>query len=234
MRQTALIALMACVGSFVPANRAVLGPIDQIFTRIGASDDLASGRSTFMVEMTESAAILHHATEHSLVLMDEVGRGTSTFDGLALAFAICRHLVIKNRALTLFATHYFELTLLANEYADLANVHLDAVEHGERIVFLHAVEEGPANQSYGIQVAALAGIPGSVVKAARRHLREFEQRASINPLQPDLFATPAQSYSEPDEAEPHPAMERLASIDPNDLTPKQALDLLYELKALSK
>ncbi len=230
MRQTALIALMAHVGSFVPANRVVLGPLDQIFTRIGASDDLASGRSTFMVEMTESAAILHHATEHSLVLMDEVGRGTSTFDGMALAFAICRHLVEKNRALTLFATHYFELTLLANEYVDLANVHLDAVEHGERIIFLHAVEEGPANQSYGIQVAALAGIPGSVLKTARRQLREFEQRASINPLQPDLFA----SIPEPHEAEPNPAVLRLAAIDPNELTPKQALDALYELKALSQ
>jgi DNA mismatch repair protein MutS len=226
MRQTALIALLAHVGSFVPANRVELGPLDQIFTRIGASDDLASGRSTFMVEMTESAAILHHATERSLVLMDEVGRGTSTFDGLALAFAICRHLVEKNRALTLFATHYFELTLLANEYADLANVHLDAVEHGERIVFLHAVEEGPANQSYGIQVAALAGIPASVVKAARRQLREFEQRASINPQQPDLFA----SIPEPVEEKPHPVLERLAAIDPNELTPKEALDALYELK----
>ena len=230
MRQTALIALMAHLGSFVPARRVVLGPLDQIFTRIGASDDLASGRSTFMVEMTESAAILHHATENSLVLMDEVGRGTSTFDGMALAFAICRHLLEKNRALTLFATHYFELTLLANEYPDLANVHLDAVEHGERIVFLHAVEEGPANQSYGIQVAALAGIPASVVKAARRQLREFEQRASINPLQPDLFA----SIPEPLEAKPDPALERLATIDPNELTPKQALDALYELKALCR
>ena len=230
MRQTALIALMAHIGSFVPADRVVLGPLDQIFTRIGASDDLASGRSTFMVEMTESAAILHHATANSLVLMDEVGRGTSTFDGMALAFAICRHLVEKNRALTLFATHYFELTLLTNEYADLANVHLDAIEHGERIVFLHAVEEGPANQSYGIQVAALAGMPSSVVKAARRQLREFEQRASINPLQPDLFA----STPEPAEPEHHPAMDRLAAIDPNELTPKQALDTLYELKSLSK
>jgi DNA mismatch repair protein MutS len=228
MRQTALIALMAHVGSFVPASRVTLGPLDQIFTRIGASDDLASGRSTFMVEMTESAAILHHATENSLVLMDEVGRGTSTFDGMALAFAICRHLVEKNRALTLFATHYFELTLLANEYADLANVHLDAVEHGERIVFLHAVEDGPANQSYGIQVAALAGIPHSVVKAAKRQLREFEQRASINPLQPDLFA----SIPEPIEVEPSPVLLRLDSIDPNELTPKQALDALYELKSL--
>lgn len=228
MRQTALIALMAHIGSFVPATRTVLGPLDQIFTRIGAADDLASGRSTFMVEMTESAAILHHATANSLVLMDEVGRGTSTFDGMALAFAICRHLVEKNRALTLFATHYFELTLLANEYADLANVHLDAIEHGEKIVFLHAVEDGPANQSYGIQVAALAGIPNSVVKAAKRQLREFEQRASINPLQPDLFA----AVPEPSEPEPHPVLERLSMIDPDALTPKQALDALYELKFL--
>ncbi|MEI7612206.1 MAG: DNA mismatch repair protein MutS [Betaproteobacteria bacterium] len=228
MRQTALIALMAHVGCFVPADRVILGPLDQIFTRIGASDDLASGRSTFMVEMTESAAILHHATENSLVLMDEVGRGTSTFDGMALAFAICRHLVEKNRALTLFATHYFELTLLANEYIDLANVHLDAVEHGERIVFLHAVEEGPANQSYGIQVAALAGIPSSVVKAARRQLREFEQRAAIHPQQPDLFAI----APEPVEELPHPALEHLATIDPNELTPKQALEAIYALKIL--
>ena len=234
MRQTALIALLAHVGSFVPATRAVLGPLDQIFTRIGAADDLASGRSTFMVEMTESAAILHHATENSLVLMDEVGRGTSTFDGMALAFAICRHLVEKNRALTLFATHYFELTLLANEYADLANVHLDAVEHGERIVFLHAVEDGPANQSYGIQVAALAGIPGSVVRAARRQLREFEQRAAVNPMQPDLFSAPPPELPEALEAEPEPALERLSAIDPNELTPKQALEALYELKALLK
>ena len=231
MRQTALIALMAHIGSFVPAGRAVLGPLDQIFTRIGAADDLASGRSTFMVEMTESAAILHHATANSLVLMDEVGRGTSTFDGMALAFAICRHLVEKNRALTLFATHYFELTLLANEYPELANVHLDAVEHGEKIVFLHAVEEGPANQSYGIQVAALAGIPSSVVKAAKRQLREFEQRAAINPLQPDLFASLPEP---PAEAAPHPAVKRLAAVDPDELTPRQALDLLFELKALTR
>ena len=234
MRQTALIALMAHVGSFVPAERVVLGPLDQIFTRIGASDDLASGRSTFMVEMTESAAILHHATERSLVLMDEVGRGTSTFDGMALAFAICRHLIEKNRALTLFATHYFELTLLANEYPDLANVHLDAVEHGSRIVFLHAVEEGPANQSYGIQVAALAGIPASVVKAAKRQLREFEQRASINPLQPDLFAAPMLDTFEPIDTEPDPVVKKLAGINPDELSPKQALEALYELKALYK
>ena len=232
MRQTALIALMAHIGCFVPADRVVLGPLDQIFTRIGASDDLASGRSTFMVEMTESAAILHHATENSLVLMDEVGRGTSTFDGMALAFAICRHLLEKNRCLTLFATHYFELTRLANEYVDLANVHLDAVEHRERIVFLHAVEDGPANQSYGIQVAALAGIPVSVVKAARRQLREFEQRASINPVQPDLFVPTWSSRPELVEDAVIPAMQRLAAINPDELTPKQALEALYDLKAL--
>ncbi len=232
MRQTALIALLAHVGSYVPATRAVLGPLDQIFTRIGAADDLAGGRSTFMVEMTESAAILHHATERSLVLMDEVGRGTSTFDGMALAFAICRHLIEKNRCLTLFATHYFELTLLANESGELANVHLDAVEHGQRIVFLHAVEEGPANQSYGIQVAALAGIPSPVVRAARRQLREFEQRASINPLQPDLFATALANAADERELPIHPAVERLASIDPDQLTPREALDALYELKSL--
>ena len=232
MRQTALIALLAHVGSYVPASRAVLGPLDQIFTRIGAADDLAAGRSTFMVEMTESAAILHHASERSLVLMDEVGRGTSTFDGMALAFAICRHLLEKNRCLTLFATHYFELTLLANEYAELANVHLGAVEHGERIVFLHAVEEGPANQSYGIQVAALAGIPASVVRAARRQLREFEQRASINPQQPDLFATALANAAEANEQVSEPALERLRSVDPDRLTPREALDALYELKAL--
>ncbi len=236
MRQTALIALMAHIGSFVPAKRVVLGPLDQIFTRIGASDDLASGRSTFMVEMTESAAILHHATEFSLILMDEVGRGTSTFDGMALAFAICRHLVEKNRSLTLFATHYFELTLLANQYADLANVHLDAVEHGERIVFLHAVEDGPANQSYGIQVASLAGIPAPVVKAARRQLREFEQRASANPLQPDLFTAlpPEVADTTPEPVAAHPVMDCLSGIDPDALTPKQALDAIYELKKLSR
>ena len=241
MRQTALIALMAHVGSFVPAKRAILGPLDQIFTRIGAADDLASGRSTFMVEMTESAAILHHATENSLVLMDEVGRGTSTFDGMALAFAICRHLIEKNRALTLFATHYFELTRLAAEYPDLANVHLDAVEHGEKIVFLHAVEDGPANQSYGIQVAALAGIPAPVVRAARRQLREFEERAAIHPMQPDLFASPApnrvaadEDYDEAATAEPHPALSELAALDPDALTPRQALDALFALKALLK
>jgi DNA mismatch repair protein MutS len=232
MRQTALIVLMAHIGSFVPARRAVLGPLDQIFTRIGAADDLASGRSTFMVEMTESAAILHHATERSLVLMDEVGRGTSTFDGMALAFAICRHLIERNRALTLFATHYCELTLLANEYPELANVHFGAIEHGEKIVFLHAVEAGRANQSYGIQVAALAGIPASVVKAAKRQLREFEQRVSIDPRQPDLFAA-IPDPPEPAAPKPHPALIRLADNNHDELTPRQALDALFELKALA-
>jgi DNA mismatch repair protein MutS len=229
MRQVALIALLAHIGSYVPADRCVLGPLDRMFTRIGASDDLASGRSTFMVEMTEAAAILHHATANSLVLMDEIGRGTSTFDGMALAFAILRHLIEKNRCLTLFATHCFELTRLAHEYPELANVHLDAVEHGHRIIFLHAVEEGPANQSYGIQVAALAGIPNSVVRAARRQLREFEQRAAVDPLQPDLFA-----QGEPQAPEPaaHPALAQLAAIDPDSLTPRAALDALYALKGL--
>ncbi len=231
MRQTALIALLAHIGCYVPADRVVLGPLDRIFTRIGASDDLASGRSTFMVEMTEAAAILHHATANSLVLMDEIGRGTSTFDGMSLAFAILRHLIEKNRCLTLFATHYFELTRLSHEYTELANVHLDAVEHNDRIVFLHAVEEGPANQSYGIQVAALAGIPNAVVRAARKQLREFEQRAAIDPLQPDLFT---QSTPEPAEPEPHPALDPLAALDPDSLTPREALEALYALKGLLK
>ena len=170
MRQVALIALLAHCGSFVPAAAARLGPLDRIFTRIGAADDLAGGRSTFMVEMTESAKILHNATPQSLVLMDEIGRGTSTFDGLALAWAIARHLVEKNRCLTLFATHYFELTALAAEYREVANVHLDAVEHKDRIVFLHAVEEGPASRSYGLQVAQLAGVPAEIIRSARGYL----------------------------------------------------------------
>jgi DNA mismatch repair protein MutS len=229
MRQVALIALLAHIGSYVPATRCLLGPLDRIFTRIGASDDLASGRSTFMVEMTEAAAILHHATNQSLVLMDEIGRGTSTFDGMALAFAILRHLIDKNRSLTLFATHYFELTRLSHEYSELANVHLGAVEHAHRIVFMHAVEEGPANQSYGIQVAALAGIPASVVRAAKKQLREFEQRATVDPLQPDLFT---QAAPEPEIAEPHPVLGQLAAIDPDSLTPREALDALYALKGL--
>ncbi len=229
MRQVALIVLLAHCGSFVPATEARLGPIDAIFTRIGASDDLASGRSTFMVEMTEAAAILHGATDRSLVLMDEIGRGTSTFDGLALAFAIARHLLEQRRCLTLFSTHYFELTRLAQDYAECANVHLGAVEHGHRIVFLHAVEDGPASQSYGIEVAALAGIPGQVVRDARRRLRALENREIHDERQPDLFA-----HLPPEEPEAisHPALTALAQLDPDELSPRAALEQLYALKRL--
>jgi DNA mismatch repair protein MutS len=232
MRQTALIVLLAHCGAFVPADRAVIGPIDAIFTRIGAADDLASGRSTFMVEMTEAAAILHGATERSLVLMDEVGRGTSTFDGLALAMAIARHLLEVSRCWTLFSTHYFEMTRLAADYPMCANVHLDAVEHGRRIVFLHAVEEGPASQSYGIQVAALAGLPGSVIRDARKRLASLENREIAAGAQPDLFAVSAISMEEP--ADPvQPLLDALAGVDVDALSPKAALDLVYELKRLA-
>jgi len=228
MRQVAIITLLAHTGSFVPATRARLGPIDQIFTRIGAADDLAGGRSTFMVEMTESANILHNATDRSLVLMDEVGRGTSTFDGLALAWSIARHLIEKNRAYTLFATHYFELTQLALEYREVANVHLDAVEHKDTIVFMHAVEDGPASQSYGLQVAALAGIPGTVVRQARRRLQDLEQASFTRNGQGDLFASAPPAAEAP--APAHPAVELLETIDPDALTPREALDFLYRLK----
>jgi len=232
MRQTALIVLLAHCGCFVPAKSARIGPIDAIFTRIGASDDLASGRSTFMVEMTEAAAILHGATDRSLVLVDEIGRGTSTFDGMALAFAIARHLIEKNRAFTLFSTHYFELTRLAQDYPECANVHLDAIEHGHSIVFLHAVEEGPASQSYGIQVAALAGIPGSVIRDAKRRLNAMENREvalGSNGLQADLFT----AANAPAEAEPHPVLETLNDMDPDSMSPREALEKLYQLKRLS-
>jgi DNA mismatch repair protein MutS len=229
MRQVALIALLAHVGSFVPATAALIGPLDAIYTRIGASDDLASGRSTFMVEMTEAAAILHGATEQSLVLMDEIGRGTSTLDGLALAFAIARHLLEKNRSLSLFATHYFELTRLNSEYPECANVHLDAVEHGHSIVFLHALEDGPASQSYGIEVAALAGIPAPVIRNARRRLRALENRAIDAGPQGDLFAAlPEENETQPS----HPALTALAAVDPDVLSPREALEKLYALKRL--
>src|ERR1700761_1778644 len=175
MRQNALIVLLAHIGSYVPASSAVIGPVDRIFTRIGAGDDLSRGQSTFMVEMSETANILHNATEHSVVLMDEVGRGTSTYDGLALARAAAVHLAASSRAYTLFATHYFELTELATEYSTIANVHLDAVEYGEQLVFMHAVKEGPANRSFGLQVAALAGLPKSVIADARRTLADLER-----------------------------------------------------------
>ena len=230
MRQAALIALLAHVGCFVPARAARIGPLDRIFTRIGAADDLARGRSTFMVEMTEAAAILHGATERSLVLMDEIGRGTSTFDGLALAWAIARHLVERNRAFTLFATHYFELTALAADYRTVANVHLDAVEHKDRIVFLHAVEEGPASRSYGLQVAQLAGVPGAVIRSARRKLADLEGAASP---QGDLFSAPAPAAEEPPATAPHPVLDRVRALDPDALSPREALDLLYELQRLA-
>jgi DNA mismatch repair protein MutS len=231
MRQVALIALLAHAGSYVPAERAVIGPLDRIFTRIGASDDLAGGRSTFMVEMTETANILNNATDRSLVLMDEVGRGTSTFDGLSLAWASAERLARDVRAFTLFATHYFELTTLAEEIDAVANVHLDAVEHGERIVFLHAVREGPANQSYGLQVAALAGVPRSVIDAARRRLAELEARSHAEllaeqpgeALQMGLF-----------EARDGRLLQAVRALDPDALSPREALDALYEIRRLAE
>ena len=235
MRQVAIIVLLAHCGSFVPAARARIGPVDQIFTRIGAADDLAGGRSTFMVEMTEAAYILHHATPKSLVLMDEIGRGTSTYDGLALAGAIARHLVEKSRCYTLFATHYFELTALAVRFREVANVHFDAVEHKDHIVFLHSVEEGPANQSYGLQVAQLAGVPSSVIRAARRNLLALEEKASAAGPQRDLFsaaghAAAASAAAEPETPVEHPIVGELRAVDPDALTPRGALELLYQLR----
>ena len=237
MRQTALIVILAHVGCFVPARRAVLGPLDRIFTRIGASDDLAGGRSTFMLEMTETANILNNATEQSLVLMDEVGRGTSTFDGLSLAWACAAFIANKIRALTLFATHYFELTSLAAEAAGVANVHVEAVEHGDRLIFLHSVKDGPANQSYGLQVAALAGIPKSVTAQARRYLTELERerdalRSYSSPQgELPLFSPPPISAPPiPDS----PALSALRAADPNALSPRDALELLFRLKSLDQ
>ncbi|MES2180624.1 MAG: DNA mismatch repair protein MutS [Pseudomonadota bacterium] len=229
MRQTALIVLLAHCGCYVPASTAKIGEIDRIMTRIGASDDLAGGRSTFMVEMTETANILHNATDKSLVLLDEIGRGTSTFDGLSLAWAVAKQLLEKNRSYTLFATHYFELTRIVDEFKQAANVHLDAVEHGHNIVFMHKVEEGAANQSYGLQVAQLAGIPKSVVAAAKRKLTQLENnQVAANTAQPDMFAK-----SEPTQDVPtHPIVRELETIQVDDLTPKQALGLLYKLKDL--
>ena len=229
MRQTALIALLACTGSFVPADSARIGPLDRIFTRIGASDDLASGRSTFMVEMTETANILNNATSSSLVLIDEIGRGTSTYDGLALAWAVARELG-KLKAYTLFATHYFELTSLPEELGTTANVHLDAVEHAEQIVFLHTVKDGPASRSYGIQVAALAGVPEQVLEQSRKLLQQLEAGDS------QFVAAPTKSQQQIDMfASNHesPLAEALQGIKPDDLTPRQALDLLYTLKNLA-
>ena len=225
MRQTALIVLLAHIGAYVPADSARIGPIDRIFTRIGASDDLASGRSTFMVEMTETANILNNATAQSLVLMDEIGRGTSTYDGLSLAWACAEQLATKIGAYTLFATHYFELTRLPELLPNLANVHLDAVEHGDTIAFMHAVQEGAASRSYGLQVAALAGVPKSVIHQARHKLAELERAvpATSGDVRPAEPAPAPQS---------HPAVEELALVRPDELTPRQALDLLYRLKQL--
>jgi DNA mismatch repair protein MutS len=232
MRQTALIVILAHIGCFVPARRAILGPLDRIFTRIGASDDLAGGRSTFMLEMTETANILNNATNKSLVLMDEVGRGTSTFDGLSLAWACAAFIATRIRAFTLFATHYFELTSLAGETPGVANVHVEAVEHGDRLVFLHSVKDGPANQSYGLQVAALAGIPKAVTMQARRYLTELERERdalrSYNSPQGELplFAPRAPPLRN------SAALIALRAADPNALSPKDALDLLFQLKNL--
>jgi len=228
MRQVALIALLAHVGCFVPAQSIVLSEIDQIFTRIGASDDLASGRSTFMVEMTEAANILHNATEKSLVLVDEIGRGTSTFDGLALAYAIARHLLENNRSFTLFATHYFELTRLSEEFAQLSNVHLAAIEHQHSIVFLHSVNEGAASQSYGLQVAALAGVPNSVIRAAKKQLFKLEQNSAAQNPQGDLF----DKKPEIPKPEDHPALLLLRNLHPDELSPKEALEAIYHLRKL--
>ncbi|HEX8604107.1 MAG TPA: DNA mismatch repair protein MutS [Pseudoduganella sp.] len=248
MRQVALITLLAYIGSYVPAASATIGPIDRVFTRIGATDDLAGGRSTFMVEMTEAATILNGATEHSLVLMDEIGRGTSTFDGLALAWAIARHLIDATRSFTLFATHYFELTQLPESHPTAANVHLSAVEHKDSIVFLHAVQDGPASQSYGLQVAQLAGVPQTVIKAARKHLARLEAQALDATPQLDLFAAPRADTDD----EPAAAVEAAATVpaaaedpqlaqllaaldelDPDAMSPREALDRLYQLKRLA-
>lgn len=227
MRQTALIVLMAYIGSYVPAENTKIGPIDRIFTRIGASDDLASGRSTFMVEMTETANILNNASDNSLVLMDEIGRGTSTYDGLSLAWACAEYLAKKINAFTLFATHYFELTELANELANLANVHLDAVEHNETIRFMHAVQEGPANRSYGLQVAQLAGVPKSVIQVAKRKLMQLEMSPTQKSQQLPTTVSQLNLLDELD-----PIKEELKKVDPDTLTPKQALELIYLLKSL--
>ena len=230
MRQVALIVLLAHVGSFVPAARVALPRIDRIFTRIGASDNLAGGQSTFMVEMSEAANILHNASRNSLVLMDEIGRGTSTFDGLALAISIAKHLIERNQSYSLFATHYFELTRLAETYGAAANVHVSAVEHKDRIVFLHTVREGPASQSYGIQVAQLAGVPAPVVRAAKQQLAQLEREALSHGKQQDLFAPGTEQNVSAQQ--PHPVVSKLESIDPDNLTPREALDAVYRLRKL--
>jgi len=232
MRQSALIVLMAYAGCYVPASRVELGPFDRIFSRIGASDDLAGGRSTFMVEMQETANILHNASPRSLVLMDEIGRGTSTFDGLSLAWACAVELATRIRAFTLFATHYFELTTLPDEHPGIVNVHLDAVEHGDGIVFLHSVRDGPANQSYGLQVAALAGVPRRVIDLARKRLRELEQAAQRHA---QAESNQLSLFQQPDNEQPDATdvlRDRLSDLDPDQMSPREALDALYELCAM--
>jgi DNA mismatch repair protein MutS len=228
MRQTALIVILAHIGCFVPADRLKIGPVDRIFTRIGASDDLAGGRSTFMVEMTETATILNNSTEQSLVLMDEIGRGTSTFDGLSLAWAAAHHMGENTRAFTLFATHYFELTALAQELSACENVHLDATEHDGQLVFLHSVRNGPANQSYGLQVASLAGVPRDVIRRAKTYLKtlESQQAEMTNNPQGQLNL----SMDEPPEQ--NPIREAVDALDPDSMSPREALAALYKLKDL--
>ena len=225
MRQTAIICLLAHIGSFVPADEVTLGPIDRIFTRIGAADDLASGRSTFMVEMTETANILNNATNQSLVLMDEIGRGTSTFDGLSLAWACCQHLAVKLESLTLFATHYFELTHLENMYKSIQNIHLDATEHGDKIIFLHKIMTGPANQSYGLQVAKLAGVPDKVIQQAKTKLIELESKSDVNTNQSMQTELPL-TADEPTNKINH----EIDKVNPNMMTPIEALQFVQELK----
>ena len=230
MRQVAITVLLAAIGSFVPAAACRLGPIDAIHTRIGAADDLANAQSTFMLEMTEAAAIVHGATEHSLVLMDEIGRGTSTFDGLALASAIASHLHDRNKSFTLFATHYFELTEFPAKHAQAINVHVSAVESGEQIVFLHQIEAGPASRSYGVQVARLAGMPAALVRQARHTLEALETLQRSGDAQVDLFAAAPLPMAAPTGV----VDDALAAIDPDSLTPREALDALYQLKKLQK
>ncbi|WP_425607980.1 DNA mismatch repair protein MutS [Pontibacterium granulatum] len=232
MRQAALITLLAHIGSYVPADSATIGIVDRIFTRMGSSDDLAGGRSTFMVEMTETANILHNATERSLVLMDEVGRGTSTFDGLSLAWSCAEYLAQQVKAFTLFATHYFELTTLPDQLPGVHNVHLTAVEHNDHIVFMHEVQEGPASQSYGLQVAQLAGVPQNVIQYAREKLVHLEQDASGNPQTMTVSTPPPPPPMQNDmfNSAPHPVVTELEAVSLDDLTPRQALELLYQLK----
>ncbi|HIO92941.1 MAG TPA: DNA mismatch repair protein MutS [Leucothrix mucor] len=231
MRQIALITLMAYIGCYVPAKTAIIGPIDRIFTRIGAHDDLSTGRSTFMVEMTEAANILNNSTKHSLVLMDEIGRGTSTFDGLSLAWAFAEYLANEKKAFTLFATHYFELTSLPEKISSIANVHIDAIEHGDKIVFLHSVKDGSANQSYGLQVAQLAGVPKDVIAQARKKLHSLEADSRNSPSEGQTLPLALSFPSEADE-EAEQLKKAIQGIDPDELTPRQALDEIYRLKKL--